>query len=107
VSTVVDGSRWDGQIVRLTDRAMTLAAGTDDATKAATLLTEHAQTIHLDRLGLFAGCRYRLAGVLDQDPGDLVALVALGLVALAALEGPDGDADYGGPQPDHWRVNAG
>jgi hypothetical protein len=76
---------WDGPIGRMTERAVTLAAGTD-ATEAALTLCEHARRFHLDRLGLFAGARYRLAGLLDHDPGDLVALAALGLVSLAALE---------------------
>jgi hypothetical protein len=30
--------------------------------------------------------RWRLAGQLDHDPGDLVALAAMGIVALAAIE---------------------
>jgi hypothetical protein len=52
---------WDGPVGRMTDRAMTLAAGTDDATKATLALCEHARLFHVDRLGLFAGARYRLA----------------------------------------------
>lgn len=83
-----DAHKWNGPIGRVTDRALALAGGVDDATKAATLLSEHAQTVHLDQLALFAGCRYRLANLLDRDPGDLVALAALGIVTLAGLEEP-------------------
>ena len=40
-----------------------LAAAPDDATKAARALCEHASLFRVDPLGLFAGTRYRLAGV--------------------------------------------
>jgi len=83
-----DAVRWDEPVRLVTDRALTLAAGSDHAPKAALLLCEVVQLHHLDPLALFAGCRYRLAGVLDHDPADRTALAALGLVALAALEPP-------------------
>jgi hypothetical protein len=83
VTARVDAAGWDAPIGRVTDRALTLAAAVDDASKAALLLGEHARLYHVEPLGLFAGARYRLAGVLDHDPGDLIALVALGLVTLA------------------------
>jgi hypothetical protein len=86
--STTDMARWDGPIGALADRAMALAVGTDDATNAALVLCETGRLHHVDPLGLFAGVRYRLAGVLDRDPADLLALAALGLVAQAALEPP-------------------
>jgi hypothetical protein len=79
---------WDEPVGDLTGQAIALVAETDDATKAALALCEHASVFHVDRFGLLMVARYRLAGLLDCDPGDLTALAALGLVALAALEEP-------------------
>jgi hypothetical protein len=55
-------------------RALGLAGTVDDATKAALVLCDTARRFHVEPLGLYAGARYRLAGILDRDPTDLVAL---------------------------------
>lgn len=77
---------WDGPVTRLTDHALALAANCDDASKAAALLSERADRQRIDRLTVLLACRWRLAGLLDRDPDDLVALAALGLATLAATE---------------------
>ena len=97
-TTAVSARLWDEPIADVTHRAMVLAAEIDDAIKAALALSEHVALFSVDPLAMFAGCRYRLAGFLDADPGDLVALAALGLVSLAALEEPEGDQPRTGLQ---------
>lgn len=70
-------------------RRTLLAAGCDDATKCARVLVEAADRScneHRDRLGVLTAVRWRLAGVIDAQPDDLVPIVALGLAELAALE---------------------
>jgi hypothetical protein len=86
VPTDVDA--WDGPCGRLAARALDLAAGCDDATKCARLLVESADAARWggDRIDKLTAVRWRLAGQLDHDPGDLVALTALGLVGLAGME---------------------
>jgi hypothetical protein len=75
-------------------KGVLLAAGCDDATKCARVLVEAADRScneHRDRLGVLTAVRWRLAGVIDVQPDDLVPIVALGLAELAALEpGPRG-----------------
>ena len=79
---------WDEPVGDLTGQAMALAAETDDATKAALTLCEHASLFRVDRFGLFMPARYRLAGPARRRPGRPDGARGAGLVTLAALEEP-------------------
>jgi hypothetical protein len=74
---------------QLTAETLSLVGGCTDATKDVRRLAERADRQPVDRFSALAAVRWRLAGQLDHQPDSLVALVALGIAALAALEPGD------------------
>jgi hypothetical protein len=50
--------------------------------EGARLLTEEADRQRPDRLVTLSALRWRLAGLLDREPGDLVPLVGLGIAGV-------------------------
>jgi hypothetical protein len=77
---------WNAAVDRLAARALDLADRGDDAAKAAALLVEATERHSFDPISLIFGVRWQLAGRLDHDPGDLVAVVAVGLTTLASMD---------------------
>lgn len=80
-----------GRAPLLACEALSAADTADDFADAALSLAKLARSIEGDVGGrgdglapLTAG-RWALAGLLDQDPGDLAALAALGLLAYASV----------------------